>query len=139
MFYQSVAESTISLAVVSWGEGIKAKDANRRNKLIKKAESVVDLCLSPWRRLWWTGCWEHCWQLWTMSLTPSTKLWTSLRAASATCPILYCHQFHTAVRGPTTLYSICVAQNPSVVLNFSCLKVALLSSTESRLFLCLHL
>ena len=45
MFYQSVAESTISLAVVSWGEGIKAKDANRRNKLIKKAESVVDSVL----------------------------------------------------------------------------------------------
>ena len=49
------------------------------------------------------------------------------------------HQFHTAVRGPTTtVYLICIAPNPSVVLNFSFLKVALLSSTESRLFLCLH-
>ena len=27
--------------MVSWGAGIKAKDANRLNKLIKKAESVV--------------------------------------------------------------------------------------------------
>jgi len=26
---------------VSWGSGIKAKDANRLNKLIRKAESVV--------------------------------------------------------------------------------------------------
>ena len=49
------------------------------------------------------------------------------------------HQFHTAVRGPTTLYSICIAPNTSVVLNSSCLKVALLSSVQSTLFLCLHL
>ena len=49
------------------------------------------------------------------------------------------HQFHTAVRGPTTLYSICIAPNPSLVLNFSCLKVALQSSIQSSLFLCLHL
>ena len=49
------------------------------------------------------------------------------------------HQFHTAVRGPTTLYLKWIAPNPSVVLNFSCLKVALLSSTEGRRFLCLHL
>ena len=35
MFYQSV------FAVVSWDAGIKAKDANRLNKLIKKVESVV--------------------------------------------------------------------------------------------------
>ena len=40
------------------------------------------------------------------------------------------HQFHTAVRGPTTLYSKCIAPNPSVVLNFSSLKVAQVSSTE---------
>ena len=46
------------------------------------------------------------------------------------------HQFDTAVRGPTTMYSICIA--PSVVLNFSCLKVALQSSIQSSLFLCLH-
>ena len=49
------------------------------------------------------------------------------------------HQFGTAVRGQTTLYSICIAPNTSVVLNSSCLKVALLSSVHSTLFLCLHL
>ena len=38
------------------------------------------------------------------------------------------HQFHTAVRGPTALYSIYIVPNPSLVLNFSCLKVALQSS-----------
>ena len=41
MFYQSVVESTILFAAVSWGAGIKAKDSNRLNKLIRKAESVV--------------------------------------------------------------------------------------------------
>ena len=51
---------------------------------------------------------------------------------SHTCPVLYTydtvrtadlkvpyytvfHQFHIAVRGPTTLYSICIASNPFVV------------------------
>lgn len=33
--------SSIFFAVGSWGAGIKAKDANRLNKLIRKAESVV--------------------------------------------------------------------------------------------------
>ncbi|TWW79070.1 hypothetical protein D4764_10G0001000 [Takifugu flavidus] len=37
MFYQSVLASTIFFAAVCWGAGIKAKDANRLNKLIKKA------------------------------------------------------------------------------------------------------
>ena len=41
MFYESVVVSTIFFAVVSWGAGIKAKDTNRVNKLIKKAGSVV--------------------------------------------------------------------------------------------------
>ena len=41
MFYQSVVASTIFFAAVSWGAGIKAKDANRLNKLVRKAESVV--------------------------------------------------------------------------------------------------
>ena len=41
MFYESVVASTIFFAVVSWVAGIKAKDANRLNKLIKKAGSVV--------------------------------------------------------------------------------------------------
>ena len=40
MFYQSVVASTIFFAVVSWGAGIKAKDAHRLNKLIKKAGSI---------------------------------------------------------------------------------------------------
>ncbi|TWW77662.1 hypothetical protein D4764_12G0010520 [Takifugu flavidus] len=40
MFYQSVMASTIFFAVVCWGAGIKAKDANRL-KLIKKAGSVA--------------------------------------------------------------------------------------------------
>ncbi|KAK0142225.1 hypothetical protein N1851_020112 [Merluccius polli] len=41
MFCQSVVASTIFFVVVSWGAGIRTKDANRLNKLIKKAESVV--------------------------------------------------------------------------------------------------
>ncbi|TWW55979.1 hypothetical protein D4764_09G0010290 [Takifugu flavidus] len=42
MFYQSVSlASTIFFAVVCWGAGIQAKDANRLNNLIKKAGSVV--------------------------------------------------------------------------------------------------
>ena len=41
------------------------------------------------------------------------------------------HQFHTANRSPTILYSIFIAPNPSLVLNFSCLKVALLSAAVS--------
>ncbi|TWW67365.1 hypothetical protein D4764_02G0004060 [Takifugu flavidus] len=41
MFCQSVMASTIFFAVVCWGASIKAKDANRLNKLIKKAGSVV--------------------------------------------------------------------------------------------------
>ncbi|TWW80440.1 hypothetical protein D4764_01G0002550 [Takifugu flavidus] len=36
MFYQSVMASTIFFAAVCWGAGIKAKDANRLNKLIKR-------------------------------------------------------------------------------------------------------
>jgi len=35
MFYQSVVVSIIFFAVVCWGAGIKAKVANRLNKLIK--------------------------------------------------------------------------------------------------------
>ena len=49
------------------------------------------------------------------------------------------HQFHTADRGPATLFSRSIGPNPSMVLDFSCLKVAQVSSTENRLFLCLHL
>ena len=39
------------------------------------------------------------------------------------------HEFHRAVRGPTTLYSKCNAPYLSMVLNFSCLKAAQVSST----------
>lgn len=41
MYHQSVVASTIFYAVVCWGEGIKAKDTNRLNKLINKAGSVI--------------------------------------------------------------------------------------------------
>ncbi len=41
MFYQTVTASTIFFAVVCWGMEIKSKDANRLNKLIKKAGSVI--------------------------------------------------------------------------------------------------
>ena len=37
MFYQSVVVSPIFFPVVYWATGIKAKDANRLNKLIRKA------------------------------------------------------------------------------------------------------
>ena len=46
MFYESVVASTVFFAVVSWGAGIKAKDANRLNKGIKKAGSVVGSMLA---------------------------------------------------------------------------------------------
>ena len=41
MLYQSVVASTIFFPVASWGVGIKAKDVNRLNTLIKMAGSVV--------------------------------------------------------------------------------------------------
>ena len=44
------------------------------------------------------------------------------------------HQYNTA--GPTTLYLKCIAPNPSVVLNFSCLKVTQVSSTERSFCAC---
>lgn len=43
MFYQSVVASVIFFAVVCWGQGIKAADANRLDKLIKKAASVIGI------------------------------------------------------------------------------------------------
>ncbi len=46
MFYQSVMASTLFFVVVCWGAGIKKKDANRLNKLFKKAQSVVGMKLS---------------------------------------------------------------------------------------------
>ena len=60
MFYQSVVASTIFFAVVSWGAGIKAKDANRLNKLFKKARFVVGSELVTLEevveQLWWSHC-----------------------------------------------------------------------------------
>ena len=45
MFYQSVVASALFFAVACWGGGIKAGDANRLNKLVKKAGSVVGVKL----------------------------------------------------------------------------------------------
>ena len=81
-------------------------------------------------------------QLWCRrTMKPDMHIWLVEDAAIYLKVPYYTvfHQFHTAVRGPTTLYSICIAPNTSVVLNSSCLKVALLSSVHSTLFLCLHL
>jgi len=41
MFYHSVVTSVIFYAVVCWGSRVKAADANRLNKLIRKAGSVL--------------------------------------------------------------------------------------------------
>jgi len=40
MFYHSVVSSVIFYAVVCWGSRLKAADANRLNKLVRKAGSV---------------------------------------------------------------------------------------------------
>ena len=40
MFSQSVVASAIFFAVVCWGTSMKAKDTNRLNKLIRKADSI---------------------------------------------------------------------------------------------------
>jgi len=41
IFYHSVVASVIFYAVVCWGSRVKAADANRLNKLIRKAGSVL--------------------------------------------------------------------------------------------------
>ncbi|XP_010777592.1 protein kinase C alpha type [Notothenia coriiceps] len=41
MFYDSVVSSVIFFAVVCWGSGVKTADANRLNKLIRRAGSVL--------------------------------------------------------------------------------------------------
>ncbi len=41
MFYESVVASAIFFAIVCWGSGLKVADANRLNKLIRKAAAVV--------------------------------------------------------------------------------------------------
>ena len=47
IFYKSVVESVISFAAICWGSGIKARDLNRINKLVKKAGSVLGVALEP--------------------------------------------------------------------------------------------
>ncbi|KAL3047767.1 hypothetical protein OYC64_021860 [Pagothenia borchgrevinki] len=41
MFYDLVVSSVIFFAVVCWGSGVKTADANRLNKLIRRAGSVL--------------------------------------------------------------------------------------------------
>ena len=41
IFYQSVVASVLFFAVVCWGSSIGASDANRLNKFIKTASSVI--------------------------------------------------------------------------------------------------
>ena len=60
MFYQSVVASTVFFAVVSWGVGIKAKDANRLNKLREKAGSVVGSELVTLEEVAEDRCWQNC-------------------------------------------------------------------------------
>ncbi len=45
IFYQSVVASALFFAVVCWGGGIRAGEASRLNKLVRKASSVVGLDL----------------------------------------------------------------------------------------------
>merc|ERR1712035_214296 len=47
IFYKSVVESAISFAAICWGSGIRTRDLNRINKLIKKAGSVLGVALEP--------------------------------------------------------------------------------------------
>ncbi|XP_029924017.1 olfactory receptor 52K2-like [Myripristis murdjan] len=46
MFYQTVVASTLFFAVVCWGVGLRRREANKLNKLVKKAQSVVGVKLS---------------------------------------------------------------------------------------------
>lgn len=62
LFYQYVVASTVIFAVMCWGADFKAKDANRLNKLIKKAGSVVGPSLSPWKWWQWGGGVEQKWR-----------------------------------------------------------------------------
>ena len=41
MFYESVVAGAFLFAVVCWGSGLRASDANRLQKLVKKASSIV--------------------------------------------------------------------------------------------------
>ncbi|KAK5907927.1 hypothetical protein CgunFtcFv8_016027 [Champsocephalus gunnari] len=41
MCYDSVVSSVVFFAVVCWGSGVKTADANRHNKLIRRAGSAL--------------------------------------------------------------------------------------------------
>ena len=41
MFYQSVVASVLFFAVVCWGGNTNTRDANRLNRLVRRAGSVV--------------------------------------------------------------------------------------------------
>ena len=43
MFYESVVASAILFAVVCWGSRLRVAEANRLNKLIRRANNVVKL------------------------------------------------------------------------------------------------
>ena len=45
MFYQSVVASVLFFGVVCWGGNINTRDANKINKLVRKAGSVVGIKL----------------------------------------------------------------------------------------------
>ncbi len=47
MFYESVVASAIFYAVVCWGSRLRVADANRLNRLIRKASDVVGVKLDP--------------------------------------------------------------------------------------------
>ena len=76
-----VPSSTLWL---SWGAGIKAKDANKLNKLIKKAGCVVGSELVTLEELAKDRMLTKLQAIMDHICHPSTKLWTSLKAGSAT-------------------------------------------------------
>ncbi len=65
MFYESVVASAILFAVVCWGSGLKVADANRLNKLIRKASDVVGVELDSHAAV----------SSWTVSPTHSMTRW----------------------------------------------------------------
>ena len=69
--------------MVSWGAGIKAKDINRLNKLIRKAASVVSSKLVTLEEVAEGRMLDILLVIMDIVSQPPTKLWTSFRAASA--------------------------------------------------------
>ena len=47
IFYKSAVENVICFAAICWDSSISASDLNKRNKLIKKADSVLETALGP--------------------------------------------------------------------------------------------